>query len=345
MSKPLVSVVIPVYNVEKYLRKCVQSVLDQTYKNIEIILVDDGSLDSSGVICDDYSKKYDFVKTVHKENQGLGMARNTGMDNANGDYVVFIDSDDWVESTLLESLLVYQRKYNVETVVSAACKAVNECGDTLNIPYKYDEAVYFDDQVKKKFLPRIVGRSPEKKDNLEITVAAALYSMRQIKDNNITFVSERVYMTEDLIFNIDYYSYCKSVCVAPVYAYNYFIKPGTLSTTYRAHRTEINLLQYELLKEKLTNAGILEDCKYRLYCQYFIKIKGSISQENIAISGFSKREAIKNIKEICNVPLYQRMIAEFPKTNNLGFKQNFFLFLVKNKWAIILYLLIPLMTR
>ena len=95
--KPLLTVVIPVYNVEKYLNRCLESILIQEWKNYDIILVDDGSTDRSPQICDDYVKIYDFISVIHKENGGLSEARNTGISQAKGEYVYFPDSDDWIE--------------------------------------------------------------------------------------------------------------------------------------------------------------------------------------------------------------------------------------------------------
>ena len=92
--KDLITVIVPVYNVEKYLTQCVDSILNQTYKKIEIILVDDGSKDRSSQLCDDFSTKYLQIKTIHKKNAGLGMARNSGLEVASGEYIVFVDSDD-----------------------------------------------------------------------------------------------------------------------------------------------------------------------------------------------------------------------------------------------------------
>ena len=95
--KPLLTVVIPVYNVEKYLNRCIESILLQEWKNYDILLVDDGSTDHSPQICDDYVKAYDFISVIHKENGGLSEARNTGISHAKGEYVYFPDSDDWIE--------------------------------------------------------------------------------------------------------------------------------------------------------------------------------------------------------------------------------------------------------
>ena len=103
--KPLISVIIPIYKVEQYLRKCVDSVLLQTYANLEIILVDDGSPDNCGKICDEYAEKDSRIKVIHKTNGGLSSARNSGLDIAKGDYIGFIDSDDWIEPDMYEHLL------------------------------------------------------------------------------------------------------------------------------------------------------------------------------------------------------------------------------------------------
>lgn len=94
---PLISVIVPVYNVEKYIRRCVDSILSQTYKNLEILLVDDGSNDLSGEICDEYAGTDKRVRAFHKKNGGLASARNFGLENVMGEYVSFVDSDDWIE--------------------------------------------------------------------------------------------------------------------------------------------------------------------------------------------------------------------------------------------------------
>lgn len=114
---PIISVIIPVYNVEKYLYKCIDSVLGQTYKELEIILVDDGSTDNSGVICDEYEKKDDRIKVIHKKNGGLSDARNCGLDNAIGEYIAFLDSDDWVDIDLYKNLYYLIDKYDADIAV------------------------------------------------------------------------------------------------------------------------------------------------------------------------------------------------------------------------------------
>lgn len=104
MYKDMISVIVPVYNVEKYLEKCLNSLVNQTYKNIEIIVVDDGATDGSGEIADGFALKYDFVKVIHTKNGGLSAARNVGLENASGEYIAFVDSDDWVDLNTFEQL-------------------------------------------------------------------------------------------------------------------------------------------------------------------------------------------------------------------------------------------------
>lgn len=126
-EKPVVSIVIPVYNVESYLEECVESARNQTLKNIEIILVDDGSTDASGKMCDMYAEKDTRIKVIHKKNGGLSEARNTGAEDACGNYIYFLDSDDWIEPYAMESLYSYAEKDKLELVLFDA-RVVDEDG-------------------------------------------------------------------------------------------------------------------------------------------------------------------------------------------------------------------------
>ena len=105
MLRGCVSVIIPVYNVEKYLKDCINSILNQTYSNWEMILVDDGSVDNSGDICDKFSKNDSRIHVIHQTNKGVSFARNKGIEKANGEYLIFIDSDDWIENNMFEEMI------------------------------------------------------------------------------------------------------------------------------------------------------------------------------------------------------------------------------------------------
>ena len=113
-----ISVIVPVYNVEDYLEECIESILGQTYKNLEIILVDDGSTDNSSKICDTYEKKDNRIKVIHKENGGLSSARNNGLKHITGDYISFVDSDDFINKTMYEKLYMAIKQYDADVVKS-----------------------------------------------------------------------------------------------------------------------------------------------------------------------------------------------------------------------------------
>lgn len=116
-----ISVIIPIYKVEKYLNRCIESVVNQTYQDLEIILVDDGSPDNCPQMCDEWAEKDERIKVIHKENGGLSDARNAGMDEISGEYVFFVDSDDWIHKDMLKMLMLFQNRYDVDIV---ECKAL-----------------------------------------------------------------------------------------------------------------------------------------------------------------------------------------------------------------------------
>lgn len=123
-----VSIIVPVYNVEKYLDECVKSILAQTYTDIEIVLVDDGSKDTSGAMCDEYKKQDERIVVVHKENGGLSSARNAGMENASGSYYIFVDSDDTISSNMVEEMVKKAKEHDAKIVSSLISEEQNKLG-------------------------------------------------------------------------------------------------------------------------------------------------------------------------------------------------------------------------
>ena len=125
-EQPLISVIVPVYNVEKYLKKCVNSITSQTYENLEILLVDDGSTDSSGQICNEFEKNDARIKVIHKKNGGLSDARNAGLDRAKGQYYAFIDSDDYIQDNTIEIMLNAVKKNKSEIAICNMIRFLEE---------------------------------------------------------------------------------------------------------------------------------------------------------------------------------------------------------------------------
>ena len=145
-----VSIILPVYNVEKYLPQCIQSIIEQTFLEIEIILVDDGSTDRTPLICDAFAERDDRIKVIHQTNGGAAKARNTGMDNSTGDYIMFIDSDDWIEKNTVKELLTLLKTSQCDI---AMCQYIDEY---VNGNEKHDyidvEGIFSNEDIAKKML-------------------------------------------------------------------------------------------------------------------------------------------------------------------------------------------------
>ena len=205
MRKGVVSVVLPIYNVEKYLNRCVKSVVNQSYKNLEIILVDDGSPDNCPTLCEDWAKKDSRIKVVHKKNAGLGYARNTGIENATGEYICFFDSDDYIALDAIEKAYSLAVKEKSDIVVFGICdvKSNGETGKTV-IP-KTEKVTYSGNEVQNVFLADLIG--PDVKNgtqtNLWMSAWASMYSLDMIRKASWKFVSEREIISEDIYSLLD----------------------------------------------------------------------------------------------------------------------------------------------
>ena len=149
-NQPLISVIVPVYNCEMYLNQCVESIINQTYSNLEIVLVDDGSTDDSGKICDEYSEKDHRVVVLHTVNGGAASARNKGLNVAKGEYITFVDSDDWIESDMYHSMLELLKNNSADVAKVGFIKEY-ENNSSIVLGNEYD-GIYLKDEAVKKFL-------------------------------------------------------------------------------------------------------------------------------------------------------------------------------------------------
>lgn len=212
-SLPVISVIIPIYNVEKYLKKCIDSIVYQTYEKLEIILVDDGSTDSSGEICNEYEKKDNRIIVFHKENGGLADARNYGIKRANGEYITFVDSDDFVEKNYVEELYrlidAYKTKIAIGTMTIISNKNRNDMGKG------YIEKVFSTEECLLYML---------QEKGFTVSANAKIY----LKDlfNDVEYPKGRLYedngTTYKLILKCDRIAYsCKSI-------YNYCLRDDSI---------------------------------------------------------------------------------------------------------------------
>ncbi len=329
----IVSIVVPVYNVEKYLRQCIDSLIAQTYKDMEIILVDDGSTDGSGKICDEYAEKNEFIRAIHKENAGLGLARNSGIEKAKGDYVSFVDSDDYLKPDALEMLVKAMDEAGADTCIGGYTRVRNN-GEVI-----FESAPEKKSYAAAEFFPRLMGSLPDKKDSFRPSVWNALYSMEIIRNNNIRFPSEREYIAEDMVFDIDYYRYSNTIAIVNSPGYCYRVTPGSLTMKYNPERFEKVVFLFKEVFERLTDRGWGEECVLRANRQFFLYLRACIRQQETTISGKTKAEALASIRGICEDNFTRRCVENYP-AEKMGFAQRTFLGLVKSKKARLLYLLV-----
>ncbi len=202
-NQALISVIIPVYNVEDYLRECIDSVLCQTYGNFEIILVNDGSTDSSGKICDEYLEKDERITVIHQKNCGLSVARNTGFSEADGYYVYFLDSDDYIAENAFETLLEIAEKDNSDIVFFDAVSFADTDDFTVKQNYIHKNKYKTDSGYK-------VFSALTKNKEYHSAVPLLFIKKDFLSDSKIKFIPDILY--EDMVFT--YQIFCKAATVS-----------------------------------------------------------------------------------------------------------------------------------
>lgn len=243
-----VSVIIPVYKVENFLHKCIESVINQTYKNIEIILVDDGSPDKCGLICDEYAQIDSRINVIHKKNEGLSEARNSGMKIITGEYIFFLDSDDFIDDETIH--ILYKRAIESSAdIVIGNYKQVSQY-NTIRLcnPFKKKNLTKSDFEKSSEKFNYFFGKS------YGINAWNRLYKTNYLKSLNIAFEKNDVIFAEDLLFNLKIFIHQPKIELVNEYTYYYFQNEGSITSTYKKDLTEryINLLDsfYEYAKNQ-----------------------------------------------------------------------------------------------
>lgn len=260
-ATPLVSVIVPVYNVEKYLSQCVGSITGQTLRDIEIILVDDGSPDGCPQLCDSLAASDPRIRVIHKENQGLGLARNSGLEIARGKWVMFVDSDDLIALNTLEYLTgIGESNEGVDQVrllssnISSAAPFSPSVADT-------DGEVIILAEGTERFIPILQSIAPLPDGMVSPAVSlasawSAIYRRDVIVRNGLSFPSEREYISEDYIFNLDFAAVCGGIAYTTGRFYFYRVSPKSLTRTFKADRMEKSAFLCESMERRLSDMGI-----------------------------------------------------------------------------------------
>ena len=344
MNQPKVTIVLPVYNVEKYLDRCIESLVNQTYKNLEIILVDDCSPDGSGRVCDEWAEQDARVRVIHKEvNEGQGIARNNALEIATGDYICFFDSDDYIESNTAISTLVEAAERELAEIVVFGLRNVNADG-TIAARYipKVGARTYRGREVQDEFLPEFV--SPDPNGNGErlfyMSSCVLMYSMKKICQTGWRYVSERKIISEDVYSLLNLFDTINTVTVVPEDYYCYCANDSTsFSRKYTPNRYEkikhFYLETIKLCEEKKYSYDIIK----RVTEPYLSYTMATLKQETKA--PYSLKERKNKVYAILKDPVLQQ-VACMKMGDCAIWSRKLIYFLIRNKCYFACHLLLLL---
>lgn len=339
MEQPLVSVIVPIYNVEQYLNHCIETITAQTYEKMEILLIDDGATDNSSTLCEQWKEKDNRITVIHKQNSGLGFARNTGLDHAHGQYVMFVDSDDFCNLNAVETLV--KNGHGADTVFCGHSIYYSE-NDVVHFPIRYEGAFFETEDILYKILLEMIGGNPEDPSDivLPISVWHGLYSMEIINKYKIRFPSERQFISEDMIFHIDYLAHSKRVQFVSDCLYYYRKNNGlSLTTVYNASRFDKEIILYKEVDRRL--GTLLPENIYRLRLQrtFLGRVRSCIMRATKQIE-----KPAQEIRKICENKTVQEVLKEYPFNHN-PLKLRVFNYCIKHRLVLLLQLMVYLRSK
>lgn len=304
----LISVIVPVYNVNKYIRKCVDSIIEQTYTNLEIILVDDGSTDGAEIICDEYSKNDKRIKVIHKPNGGLSEARNVGIDIANGKYISFIDSDDYVENNYIELLYKSIKKNDADISVSSYMQVYN---DGKKIDKSTGRVACLDSETS---LYKMLYN-----DEIGISAWAKLYKIELFKQ--IRYPKGKLF--EDVSTTYKLFDIAEKISVCSEPTYNYMIRNNSITNKnfepQKMDLIELTQMMCEDIKSKypkLENA-----CDRRLMYAHLAMLSEIANSKNKFLK--EQKKIMKYINENRSKVLKIKELPELDKLSLISTKFGF----------------------
>lgn len=340
-STSLVSIIVPVYKTKEYLEQCVQSLLAQTYSRLEILLVDDGSPDECPALCDAYAAQDDRIRVIHKENGGLSSAREAGIQHASGDYIMVVDSDDWIEPDTVASCVEVAQQDNADCVMFGYVREhPGKSIDTslFDSDFSYDEACS-----EEKIHRRIVGlvgeelREPQRIDNLS-SVCMKLYRTEIARKGRI--VSERVVGTsEDTIFNLYALDGCRISYINRCFYHYRKTNAQSITTAHKPDLADKWDTMYRVIQEYVDGSG-----KAEAYHTPFLN-RVACGMIGLGLNEVGSRESIwkkaSKIRTVLNKQLYQEAFDQLD-ISYCGMKWKVFFLLCKTRAAFLLTLMLQI---
>lgn len=337
----MISVVVTFHNNEKYIDECLKSILSQTYSNIEIIIINDGSDDNTEIMCKKYEKAYENISYFYLEHEGVSVARNKGIDESKGEYIMFVDGDDCLKPTIIEELLVESKK-NID-IISSGYVAFNDSGTVLkDCKFFNTNKVFRSNEEKQElYLQLLDGNKAVKGGYTAIGVPwGKLYKSEFLRNNNLRFKKGLLRM-QDNVFNM--YAFQKSDTIVYVDKPLYMYRIDNIVSYTKAYDPKI---YFEVAEERYkflnTYTDLLSDDVINSFYVSFISLC-MISIKNIAISN-KRKDAIKKIKALCNTDLYIKFIKK-KDIIGIGKKDKAAKKLIELKLYVVLYYMLRLKNK
>lgn len=294
----IISIVIPIYNVEKYLKRCLDSIESQTYNNIEIILVNDGSKDNSLNICKEYQKKDKRIKIIDKVNEGVSVARNAGLEASSGQFIGFVDPDDWIEPNMYESMYRTINDYNCNIAFCNYSK--DKKISNLSKTFKFKKNVLGKLDIIDNLMSNMIGIEDiiPKYYNVMGCVWRCLYKKEFIDKYKIRF-KPGITIMEDLVFTIEALIYCDKVCIDHNVLYHYMQNKSSSLHAYNQKMWLDQIMVHEILENMLKEADLDEYMRNRLDSRYIAMAACSIGNE-VYKSNEKMKKKMELVKYIIN---------------------------------------------
>ncbi len=275
----MISIIVPIYKVEKFINKCVDSIIAQTFKEIEIILVDDGSPDNCPQIVEEYAGKYENVKAIHKENGGLIAARKSGVEIATGEYVCFVDGDDWLEPDMYANIADAIEKHNPDCVITQFYYSYEERDEVSE--YKLSQELYTREDLEKEVFPTMLFNGTFYSFGIYPCCWTKVFK-KEILEKHIYDVDDRIRMGEDIAFTYPCLIDCQSVAFIDKPLYHYRINPESMTKAYDDKLPDIYTIPYNALVNKSRELNVDLSAQlpyYLLYLANFV-VRNEASKAN-----------------------------------------------------------------
>lgn len=304
-----ISIIVPIFNVEKYLERCVYSLMNQTYKDIEIILVDDGSPDNCPFLCEEYKKKDSRIRVIHKKNGGLSDARNKGLEEATGEYVLFVDSDDYIElDSCMKFVNILSKNKNIDVIIGNAIKILDSYSEIISHTSRNHFVISGKEFLKKELL----------NNSMKMMVWLNLYKKEFLLKNSLFFKKGLLHEDEDFTPRI--FLKAKSILPTNIIFYNYIIRENSITTK----KNQIKNLEHvykicqnlNLIYNELEDIQLKKILKNDLFNKYLGKLQEIYLKDNVCFKmilidkdffkdkAYSLKNKIRLILLLINTKLY-----------------------------------------